>query len=477
VDANGYLTSRTISGQTETFTWNAERRLETVTGPAGTSRYAYDPGGQRLYQELPNGTRTIYIAGNEITRVGATTTATRTYTFNDDLIATRTPTGLHYTDTDHQNSLQASITAGASTPDQTQAYDPYGNKRGTGTFDTKRGWIGEMGDTTTNLAYLNARYYDPTLGRFISPDPIIDTTNPISINPYTYGVNNPTTYADPTGEWIPISTHGRSGYHAKWKPTTNKRNIWTAKKVARRTYERRVTSASRRLVTLAPRVSEAARALFEISAMQFTNAEAYVGIAGIATLMRMRGDNADPSFWHALRKAGSAQALKSTLVAPSPKILINVPHPIDPGPLINVPHPWGGMILITPAPDDGPPQPAITSIQPEWIQRLMERVHAKGRGGGAQGGGPTPWGWPGQSSYGQAIREVDTPGTHTQVGGTVPTQAQAEGLIEAGGGRVERVEEGHRPPNPHQYPHINYRTSGGERGTVQITSVDEPKVG
>jgi RHS repeat-associated protein len=374
-DANGYLASRTVSGQTDTLTWNAERRLESVTGTTGTSRYAYDPDGQRLYQELPNGTRTIYIPGHEITRTGSTTVATRTYTFNDELIATRTPSSLHYTDTDHQNSLQASITAGASTPDQTQAYDPYGNKRGTGTFDTKRGWIGEIGDTTTNLAYLNARYYDPTLGRFISPDPIIDTTNPISINPYTYGVNNPTTYADPSGEWIPISTHGRSGYHAKWSPSTNKRNIWTAKRVARRTYERRVTSASRRLVTFAPRVSEVAQALFDISAMQFTNAEAYIGLAGVAALMRMRGDNPDPRFWAALKEAGSALAL-STLAARPPQIPINVPHPIDPGPVINVPHPWGGMTLVTPVPEDGPLQPVITSIQPDWIQRIGEVVHA-----------------------------------------------------------------------------------------------------
>ncbi|WP_460407308.1 RHS repeat-associated core domain-containing protein, partial [Actinophytocola sediminis] len=44
-----------------------------------------------------------------------------------------------------------------------------------------------------------ARQYDPTLGRFISVDPIMDLTDPQQMNGYTYSNNNPTTYSDPTG--------------------------------------------------------------------------------------------------------------------------------------------------------------------------------------------------------------------------------------------------------------------------------------
>jgi hypothetical protein len=47
--------------------------------------------------------------------------------------------------------------------------------------------------------FLNNRYYDPQLARFISVDPLGKPDNPQSLNPYTYSLNNPTTYSDPTG--------------------------------------------------------------------------------------------------------------------------------------------------------------------------------------------------------------------------------------------------------------------------------------
>ena len=49
-------------------------------------------------------------------------------------------------------------------------------------------------------AISNARYYDPELGRFIQPDTVIpDLSNPQSYNRYSYCVNNPLRYTDPTG--------------------------------------------------------------------------------------------------------------------------------------------------------------------------------------------------------------------------------------------------------------------------------------
>jgi len=54
-----------------------------------------------------------------------------------------------------------------------------------------------------NLYYYNARYYDPTLGRFIQADAIIaDLFAPQNINPYTYVLNNPLKYTDPTGYFV-----------------------------------------------------------------------------------------------------------------------------------------------------------------------------------------------------------------------------------------------------------------------------------
>ncbi|MGY5541117.1 RHS repeat-associated core domain-containing protein, partial [Vibrio brasiliensis] len=51
-----------------------------------------------------------------------------------------------------------------------------------------------------DLVHMNGRVYDQELGRFISPDPIIQApyaTN--SFNRYAYVMNNPLKYTDPTG--------------------------------------------------------------------------------------------------------------------------------------------------------------------------------------------------------------------------------------------------------------------------------------
>lgn len=66
---------------------------------------------------------------------------------------------------------------------------------------------------TTGLYYYGARWYDPSVGRFISPDPKHGRlSNPQSLNPYVYVLNIPTTRVDPTGmadcSWNPLSWGG-----------------------------------------------------------------------------------------------------------------------------------------------------------------------------------------------------------------------------------------------------------------------------
>ncbi len=52
----------------------------------------------------------------------------------------------------------------------------------------------------TGLYYYGARYYDPNIGRFISADSIVpDPMNPQSLNRYSYCLNNPLKYTDPSG--------------------------------------------------------------------------------------------------------------------------------------------------------------------------------------------------------------------------------------------------------------------------------------
>ncbi|MEE1742965.1 RHS repeat-associated core domain-containing protein, partial [Streptomyces sp. JV184] len=61
-----------------------------------------------------------------------------------------------------------------------------------------RGFVGGTNDPT-GLTHLGAREYDPTLGRFLSTDPVIDVNDPAQMNAYSYAHNNPLTKSDPDG--------------------------------------------------------------------------------------------------------------------------------------------------------------------------------------------------------------------------------------------------------------------------------------
>ncbi|MCI8405156.1 MAG: DUF4474 domain-containing protein [Clostridia bacterium] len=75
-------------------------------------------------------------------------------------------------------------------------YDAYGNAiSDTGDDDNPYRYCGENYDEETGLYYLRARYYDPSIGRFMSEDPAQD-----GLNWYVYCGNNPVMCIDPSGE-------------------------------------------------------------------------------------------------------------------------------------------------------------------------------------------------------------------------------------------------------------------------------------
>ena len=70
-------------------------------------------------------------------------------------------------------------------------YDPYGNPLGTqpGTWispDENHGLLGQPTDPGTGLDLLGARDYDPSEGRFLSPDPVFEAGDPNQMGGYTY---------------------------------------------------------------------------------------------------------------------------------------------------------------------------------------------------------------------------------------------------------------------------------------------------
>lgn len=98
-----------------------------------------------------------------------------------------------------------------------------------------RGYTGHEHLPWFGLINMNARLYDPAVGRFLSPDPIIQTPdNTQNFNRYSYCMNNPLKFTDPDGElfiftianaitdlFINIVKHGFNVSHYSWKRTVN----------------------------------------------------------------------------------------------------------------------------------------------------------------------------------------------------------------------------------------------------------------
>ena len=87
-------------------------------------------------------------------------------------------------------------------------YAPFGlewGKTNASSGEDEIGYTGHKHDKSIGLTYMQARYYDPVIGRFYSNDPVgtlehLSTPNGIhGFNRYTYANNNPYKYTDPTG--------------------------------------------------------------------------------------------------------------------------------------------------------------------------------------------------------------------------------------------------------------------------------------
>ena len=109
---------------------------------------------------------------------------------------------------DHLGST-AAVTDGSGAVIERDAYDPWGKRRNlNGSDDTScslpsvalRGYTGHEHIDSECLINANARIYDPTIGRFMSPDTFVsDADNLQDRNPYSYANDRPLTLTDPTG--------------------------------------------------------------------------------------------------------------------------------------------------------------------------------------------------------------------------------------------------------------------------------------
>jgi RHS repeat-associated protein len=81
-------------------------------------------------------------------------------------------------------------------------YEPYGQLLNH-TITDAVGYTGHVQDGLTGLTYMQQRYYDPMIGRFLSVDPVTAYDQPlVAFNRYDYAANNPYRFTDPDGRFI-----------------------------------------------------------------------------------------------------------------------------------------------------------------------------------------------------------------------------------------------------------------------------------
>ena len=152
--------------------------------------------------------RTLYIGNIEIVSENGTTTYKR---YIGGALVQHVVNGIaanKYLFTDHIGSVVAA-TNEAGAVIEGGGFNAFGERRTngsatsittTGLASTTRGFTGHEMLDGLDVIHMNGRIYDPTLGRFLQADPVIQAPdNPQNWNAYTYVFNNPYRYTDPTG--------------------------------------------------------------------------------------------------------------------------------------------------------------------------------------------------------------------------------------------------------------------------------------
>jgi RHS repeat-associated protein len=196
-DNNGNLITR--SSPSTSFSWDFENRLTQVTSGTGTTQYKYDPFGRRIFKSASPGSRFIYDGANLLEQVNASTGAvivryTQGQGIDEPLAQLRGSVTTYY-QADEIGSI-TSLTNGSGLVTDTYGYTSFGSADSTGTTVNEIRYTGREFDSETGLYYYRARYYDQSIGRFLSEDPLGFGGG---TNFYSYVHNNPAVNRDPLG--------------------------------------------------------------------------------------------------------------------------------------------------------------------------------------------------------------------------------------------------------------------------------------
>ncbi|MER8751893.1 HNH endonuclease [Mesorhizobium sp. M1050] len=201
-DANGNLTS----DGSRTLVWDEANRLKTVTRASNTVNLAYGPDGARARKSSSFAT-TLYPDAN--VEIDPKTPGAETYTRYPHPDIKVVGTTKYFLHREHLASVRQVTDMTGAIVEQT-SYATYGESLNTG-FQTQKNYIGERFDPETGLLYLNARYMDPVLGRFISPDDWDPTKAGVGTNRYAYAQNDPVHKADSNGHSLRSSDDSAAG--------------------------------------------------------------------------------------------------------------------------------------------------------------------------------------------------------------------------------------------------------------------------
>ncbi|MEU6352381.1 RHS repeat-associated core domain-containing protein [Streptomyces sp. NPDC047072] len=213
-DADGNVLTRTTRSGTDTLTYDDEGDLSELasTGSAGDTKYLYDADGGLLLRRSPGAT-TLYTGDEEITLKSGATSAdgVRYISIAGETVATHSSDGkFTYLVPDRQGTGTLQIDSQTQQVVRRQ-YKPFGETRDqSGTWVGQQGYVGGVQDDNTGLTNLGAREYDPTIGRFLSPDPVLDPGDPQSWNAYDYAADTPVTASDPSGTCADIDCPTRN---------------------------------------------------------------------------------------------------------------------------------------------------------------------------------------------------------------------------------------------------------------------------
>ncbi len=180
------------------FDYDTENNLISAENGSTSVDYVYDPMNRQIQKDV-NNTKTRYVYANwhRLADYDGSDTLQNRFVYgvnsNEPLIAVAAGGALTYMHADRFGSIM-SLTNNSGTVTNRYAYSPWGESNSLS--GTTFGFTGQRYDEETGLYYFKNRYYSPTLGRFLQPDPLLYEDD---LNLYAYVSNSPLNYTDPTG--------------------------------------------------------------------------------------------------------------------------------------------------------------------------------------------------------------------------------------------------------------------------------------